>query len=160
MEPDPISFWQHVHGASTHFPIALAISSLVFDAGALLFKKEAWRTVGFWLLMTAAVLAVPAIGSGLWYIYINPSGKQAFANGLSQAAVILHRNTSLWGGGALIVLALMRAFRNDEFKKPALIILLALTFVAVSLIGWTGYQGAYVGRGYDAPPLFGAKKTE
>ena len=29
MEEDPLKIWQHIHGASVHFPLAMAVAALV-----------------------------------------------------------------------------------------------------------------------------------
>ncbi len=146
-EEDPLKLWQHVHGASSHFPIALVIVAVLFELGAVMFKKPAWRIVGFWAIFTAALLSVPAILSGLtgflgWFGF-TPHGADVSDH------VVLHRNVSLVGGGVLILLAAWRVGREKAGMKSAehatyLVLLIAATLI----IGYAGWLGAYVGHGY------------
>jgi uncharacterized membrane protein len=148
MNEDPINFWQHVHGATTHFPIALAIVAVAFDLGALLFRKESWRTVGFWTTVAALVSAVVATASGLYYIYVAPAGKAAYASGLTQETVLLHRNLALAGTILLVAAGLTRVGVRDRMPKAAYVAYVLVALGATALIGYTGYKGAYVQRGY------------
>ena len=148
MNEDPIGLWQHLHGATTHFPIALAIASLAFDLGAVLFKKDVWRTVGFWLVMGAAVACVPAIASGLYYIYADAKGLANVEAMGDVTTVTNHRNVSLVAGSLLIFLALWRAAAKDSLNKKALAVYLILAVLMVSGIGYAGYLGGYLGHGY------------
>lgn len=146
---DPINLWQHVHGAITHFPIALVFAALAFDLGALIFKKASWRTVGFWLLITAVIALLPAIGSGLYYVYLNPAGKNTLAQGGYVMKTLLdHRNAALWGGGILLIPTFLRIRKRDDLSTGLYILCIVCVLVAAALIGFTGFKGAYVQRGY------------
>jgi uncharacterized membrane protein len=134
---DPIKLWQHIHGATAHFPIAMMIVALIFDLGAIIFKRETWRAVGFWCLMVAAIVSIPLVISGL-----------AGANGWFGIEKWDDRNLALAGSGLAIVLALWRAGRRDRLKGPEWGIFIALLIASVGIIGYTGYLGAYVARGY------------
>jgi Predicted membrane protein len=151
MNEDPIGLWQHVHGATTHFPIAMAVTSIAFDLGALLFKKESWRTVAFWLLIIAAIGVVPAITSGLFYIYRDPKGMEHAQMMGDIATVLSHRNVSLFAGALLIFLALWRVGMKDRLKGISLGIYLLLAVIMVGGIGYAGYLGGYLGHGYWGP---------
>lgn len=148
-DPDPMKFWQHVHGASSHFPIALVIVAVFFELGAIVLKKTSWRLVGFWSVVLAAVASVPTVLSGLtgqlgWL----GNGESATTLAGSEY-VILHRNVSLWGGGAILLLALWRVLREKSgMKQGELSLYLVALVAAMGAIGYTGYLGAYVGKGY------------
>ena len=143
-EPDPMKLWQHVHGASSHFPIALIIVAVLFEIGAVLWKKPTWRTVGFWAVIVAAVLAVPTTLSGLtgqlgWFEFDKWEAEH----------LILHRNVSLWGGGAILLLAIWRVVRAKNTMKPGELAAYLIALIgATGAIGYTGWLGAYVARGY------------
>lgn len=147
---DPISLWKHIHGAVTHFPIALLFMSVAFDLGALLFKKANWRTVGFWTLVAAMVLIVPAIASGLYGIYLDADGKSYLASGgyMPDRTIKWHRNMSFFAAGFLIVPTLWRIIKKDDLTKVAQVICLLIAFIAMLFVTVTGYNGAYVPRGY------------
>lgn len=147
---DPLRLWQHIHGATTHFPIALIFISVAFDLGALLFKKDNWRTVGFWTLVAGMILLVPAILSGLYGIYWDTTGKATFAaEGYNAIRTIKwHRNMSFFAAGFLLVPTIWRVAKRDQLTAVAQVICLLFAFIAVAFITITGYNGAYVPRGY------------
>jgi uncharacterized membrane protein len=61
--------WAAVHGATTHFPTALAWSGAACDLAALLGRGRPWtatvRRTGGAAMIAAAVAAVPVAASGL-----------------------------------------------------------------------------------------------
>jgi uncharacterized membrane protein len=148
---DPIKFWQHIHGASVHFPIALIICAFLFDFGSTLFKRETWKIVGFWCLIAAAIVALPASISGLaghigWFGVKPDPDTYDFTNvGLSLG----HRNLALVGTGIAILLAIWRTARRDALKKGEWAAYLILLFGATFSIGVAGFLGAYVRMGSD-----------
>lgn len=66
MEP---AIWARVHGATTHFPIALVLCSGALDAVA--FTLPRWTTVrdlhaaGYWSMLCGVLGTVPAVFSGI-----------------------------------------------------------------------------------------------
>ncbi len=142
LKTDPISLWEHVHGASSHFPIAMMFVSFAFDLGAIVFRNRNWRTVGFWTLIVAAIIAVPTILSGLTGLY----GWFGFEKWDSKT-MLLHRNLALFSGGAVILLALWRGLRRDKLGKGEFIAYMIIVTAATAGIGYTGYLGAYVAQG-------------
>ena len=143
MNEDPIKLWQHLHGATSHFPIAGMILSFLFDFGATLFRRPTWRHVGFWTLIAAVVAAVPTVLTGLSAQYGWFGIEKWPADHL-----LIHRNLALFGSGVGLVLAIWRTVRKDALKGAEWFVYLALLAVATGLIGFTGYYGAYVARGY------------
>lgn len=143
MKDDPIKLWQHAHGASIHFPIALIIVALLFDAGALLFKKDHWRTVSFWCLLIAAGLSVPACLSGLWGQLGWGGGEKWDAESINK-----HRNLALISSGVMLALALWRTLVKDRLSPRLQWVYLVLELIAVGIVGYTGFVGGYVARGY------------
>ncbi len=166
MEEDPIKLWQHIHGATAHFPIALIIVSFLFDIGALIFKQPArpgvsedrdttvknpaWRSVAFWTLIIAALGCIPLVISGLagqigWF------GISGLTEANPESSVLNkfgHRNVALAGSGLAIALAIWRSARRDKFKGAEFAVYLVLLTLATVAIGWAGYLGAYVAKGY------------
>lgn len=145
MEPteDAIKLWQHIHGASSHFPIALIIASFLFDFGSVLFKRPTWRIVGFWTLFTAAVVAVPTMLSGFtglngWF----------HVEKWDAASQLTHRNVAIGASILLLVLVGWRIARKDGMAKGELAAYLLLAAILTGAIGYVGYLGAYVARGY------------
>lgn len=149
IEEDPIKIWQHFHGATVHFALSLALVSIAFDLGSVIFGKREWRTVGFWCLLVAALLSVPAILSGLW-------GQLGWfkATPWDAEQLLKHRNFALGGGISQIVLFVWRSVTHDfgansrDRKGPGYTIYLVLAVLAAAAMGYTGYLGGYVARGY------------
>jgi uncharacterized membrane protein len=143
LDEDPIKLWQHIHGASSHFPVAGIILSFLFDLGATLFRRPNWRHVGFWTLIATAIVSVPAVVSGL------SAQLGWFGVDKWQADhLLIHRNVALGGAGLALLLALWRVARRDDLKGGEWIAYLVLAAVATGLLGYTGFLGAYVARGY------------
>jgi uncharacterized membrane protein len=130
--------WQHLHGASVHFPIAMLLTSVAFDLGATLFKKESWRTVGFWMLLVGTALSVPAILSGL----TGANGWLGYEPAWTESKLLpRHRNLALIGGSLSLALLLWRVFTKDRLRGGAW---WAYLFVALAMVGAIGYAG-YLG---------------
>ncbi len=151
-----MAFWQHLHGASTHFPIVLIMLAVVFDVGAILFKKESWRTVAFWCFLLGALFSIPSILTGLsgingwlgvkeeekWFIDPGSKGEQ-FVN--------RHRLMAFIFGGSSIVLALWRAAVKDKLKGLPFYVWLLLAVVVAGGIGFVGFLGGAITHGDYGP---------
>ena len=63
------AIWAKVHGATTHFPLALALCSGALDAaGFFLANRPIGRDLqasGYWTMLLGALGSVPAVASGL-----------------------------------------------------------------------------------------------
>ena len=55
-----------IHPALVHFPIALALFSLVADLAGLVLRNASLRAAGRWSLLGAALTAVAAVASGYY----------------------------------------------------------------------------------------------
>lgn len=118
--------------------------SFAFDYGALLFRKPVWRTVAFWALVTAAILAVPTLLSGL-------TGQLGWFHVTAVDAsdhLLPHRNAALISSGIIVPLCLWRVLRKDRLAGHEFALYLVILTIATVAIGYTGWLGAYVGKGY------------
>lgn len=142
-QEDPLKLWQHIHGASAHFPIVGMMLALCFDFGSLLFRRPQWKVVGFWCLFAAAVVSIPAVLSGL-------TGQNGWLGVDKWVSISMdkHRNIALIAAGSAILLSLWRIIRKDDQKGAEWFVYLALMLAATAAIGYTGFLGAYVARGY------------
>ena len=154
-QEDPIKLWQHLHGASVHFALALSLVSVAFDVGSKLFGKKEWRTVGFWSLVVAVCLALPAILSGLWgqlgWFKADPWVTEPAEH------LFRHRNFALGGSITLLLLLLWRSATSDfgvaqssrdRKAGQTYVVYLVVAVLAAAAMGYTGYLGGYVARGY------------
>jgi len=150
LEEDPIKLWQHIHGATAHFPIALIVVSFLFDTGAILFKKTQLRNAAFWTLIIAALGCIPLVLSGLagqvgWF-GLTPLLEQN--EGSSVLKTFGHRNIALVGSALAIILAVWRVARKDSFKYGEFMLYFLVLVLTTMAIGYAGYLGAYVAKGY------------
>jgi uncharacterized membrane protein len=129
-----LSIWYHLHGALTHFPIALAITSFVFDFCAAAFRKPSLRAAGFWCLLVAALACIPAVATG--FFSANDYG--------TAKSLVIHRNTSIAAGVLLLVLAAWRGARRDDMSRSGFIAYLVGVLLAAGAIGLTGWLGSRV----------------
>jgi uncharacterized membrane protein len=127
-----------LHQASAHFPIALLLSSVLFDFLGAIFKKETLRQSAFAMHLFGTLTAVLTVALG-WF------GNPYSGAGAAAQRANIHR---WWGVATLVVFALLAlwrlARRNDLAKRERLVYgSLALLGVAVVLV--TGYLGARIG---------------
>jgi uncharacterized membrane protein len=128
--------WQELHGAMTHFPIALLLFSTACDLGSVLFGKFAvaseLRKISIWGLAASAVASVGAVISGI-----------ALSNGNMWGRGDLgwhHR--FIWPAFALLVtLAVWRLIVRDRMSRAGLCVYLFLMFLASGLVAAGGYFG-------------------
>jgi len=64
------AIWAHAHGATVHFPLALAFVSGAADATAFVFAARPFardlHAAGYWTMVGGALGSVPAVVSGLF----------------------------------------------------------------------------------------------
>ena len=130
------AFWARLHGGATHFPIALLVVALAFDAAGFWWNDEnrqrEFRAVGFYVMLAAALAAPVAVFSGL-----------ALSKGelLGRGTLALH-HYFLWPAfGLLTGLAVWRLVVRDMASRRAFgwfLILAAIT--AAAMLG-AGYWG-------------------
>jgi len=135
MTIDPTT-WSKLHGATTHFPIALMLVSAFCDGASLACGKADWQRA---LRSTATVTVVlGALGS-----------YAAVATGLIVAkwqfwghGTLLHHHQFVWPAFALMVgLATWRAAaRFSPSRKPPIAYLILMVFAAALMSG-AGYWG-------------------
>jgi len=63
------NLWAKAHGATTHFPLALALCSAACDAAGFALERKpigsGLKAAGYWTMILGAVGTVPAVLSGL-----------------------------------------------------------------------------------------------
>ncbi len=138
MNIDPI-LWSHLHGAATHFPVALMTVSAGCDAASLLpldaGRQRALRSTAGVCLVVGALVSYAAVGSGLimarW---------QVWGHG-----TLLRHHLFAWPAFVLMsLLAAWRIFRRVPPPARPTALQLALTVLAAALMAGTGYWGGEV----------------
>src|SRR5207302_9186740 len=129
-------FWERAHGGLTHFPIALIFVATFFDIISLVRDRSAkgrdFNTIGYWLLILAALGAVAAVFSGLGL-----SKWEIMGTGLMQ----LH-HLFVWPAfGLILALTAWRVAARNEFSRRAFASYLIAACCACALIGAAGFVG-------------------
>ena len=126
------------HQASTHFPIGLLLSAALFDLGALVFRRDVWREVAFWVqtLGTLALLVTLAAG------YFGNPFHGANDEGLKAT---WHQNFAFVTTGLFLLLMTWRVARRTRFKRRETGFYALATLLAVAAISLTGWMGSQIG---------------
>ena len=129
-------FWSRLHGGATHFPIALIFASAFFDALGYFLKPSRKRlqfaVTGYWLVIVAALGALPAVVTGLFLTRGRIGG----------AGVMLLHHVFVWPAFTLLVGAAMWRFLVRNNSSPgAFRIYLCLVAVTCALLGAAGFFG-------------------
>ena len=130
MTIDP-SVWPKLHGASTHFPVALTMAAAVFESLALMCaapRRAQLQAAGAFAIILGALGALPAILSG-WFM---TRGE------LLGHDVLLWHHLFVWPSFALLAgLGLWRTLTTN----PVRWIYLAILFLTSGLMAGAGYWG-------------------
>ena len=128
--------WDKLHGAMTHFPIALLLFSTACDFLSVTFKKLAFarelRIVSFYGLAVAALASLGAVVSGIALTNGDLWGRGNFA----------WHHRFVWPVfGLLVALAVWRLVVRDAMSRTGLYIYLTLMLLASGLVAAAGYFG-------------------
>lgn len=134
--------WPELHGAVTHFPVAMLLSAVLFDAGALVLRKREWETVAFWMLAVGVAAAAVAIPSGLM------TASMIFGASPALPRVFLfHRAAALCGATGAICNLTFRIGRHDDRTTSTRGIIIALSGFTALCIAIAGYLGGAMALG-------------
>ena len=128
--------WDKLHGAMTHFPIALLLFSTACDFLSVTFKKLAFarelRIVSFYSLAAAALASLGAVVSGIALTKGDLWGRGNFA----------WHHRFVWPAfGLLVALAVWRLVVRDAMSRTGLYLYLTLMLLASGLVAAAGYFG-------------------
>jgi len=128
--------WSNLHGALTHFPIALLLFSTACDFVAALFKKfsffQGLKLVSFYGLAVAAVASLGAVISGIVL-----TGGDVWGRG-----DLGRHHRFVWPAvGLLVALAVWRLVVRDGMSRTGFCLYLILMFLASGFIAAAGYYG-------------------
>lgn len=132
---DP-NLWAKAHGATTHFPLALALCSAACDAAGFALPRKPvgrdLRAAGYWTMILGALGTVPAVLSGL----VMTKG-----NVLGHDALRLH-HVFVWPAFALLIaLGTWRVLQDHSATRRAFVGYLAAACVAAGLMSAAAYWG-------------------
>ena len=136
MTIDP-TLWPKLHGASTHFPVALAMAAALFDGLSALLpasspRKAQLRAAGYFTIILGALGTFPAVLSGLFMTKGNTMGHGA----------LLFHHLFVWPAFAgLVGLGVWRALVGDKASSRGFAVYLAVLFLTAGLMVGAGYWG-------------------
>ncbi len=139
--------WTALHGAITHFPVAMLLGGAAFDIGATLRRKSEWRIVSFWMLALAVLMAIPSLATG-WI-----AGGKLYGQSTLPPIFVWHRLLAFGSSGLALILLLWRTKARDYDNlsnirgRGAIVFLSVLVAIAV---GVTGHLGGQMVFGDDA----------
>ncbi len=127
---------RNLHGASTHFPIALLLSATVVEALGFIQRNEQrrqrWRGASQWMLALGALGALPAVFSGLLLTRGEIGG----------TGLLWRHHAFVWPAfGLLLGLAVWRVRAGDDVSRGALAVYFVCMCAAAVLMGAAGYYG-------------------
>jgi uncharacterized membrane protein len=131
--------WDKLHGATTHFPIALLLFSTLCDFVSVTFKKlpfvRGLRLVSFYGLAVAALGSLGAVVSGI-----------ALTKGdLWGRGYLGWHHRFVWPAfGLLVALAVWRLVVRDEISRVGLCVYLILMLLASGFVAAAGYFGGEI----------------
>lgn len=123
-----------VHPLVVHFPIALWLTSALFDV-LYLWRGDRWYVRGAFILIGLGVLtAIVSIASGYRDLFF------AASQGLGQEFLAQHRAHGLTSlAAALVYLAsLVIRWRNPNVSRGSLVVLAATGALLIAWAGWLG----------------------
>ena len=136
MTTDP-NFWPRLHGASVHFPVALAMAAALFDGLGFVWPKSSPRKMqlhaaGCFTIILGALGTFPAVLSGLFMTKGEVMGHDA----------LFFHHLFVWPAFAgLVGLGIWRVLMMDQVSSRSFAIYLAVLFLTAGLMAGAGYWG-------------------
>jgi uncharacterized membrane protein len=136
MSIDP-TLWPKLHGASTHFPVAMAMAAALFDGLGFIWpesspRKAQLRAAGYFTIILGALGTFPAVLSGLLMTKGEMMGHDA----------LLFHHLFVWPAFAgLVGLAVWRVMMDDHASSRSFRVYLIMLFVTAGLMAGAGYWG-------------------
>lgn len=140
--------WTALHGAITHFPVALLLAGAAFDVAATVRKKAEWRLVSFWMLALAVAMAIPSLATG-WIA----GGKIYDSRSSLPPIFVWHRALAFITSGLALLLLMWRTKTRDYdlvAQSRGHNAMVALSIFTAIGVGITGHFGGEMVFGDDA----------
>ena len=131
------TLWPKLHGASTHFPVALAMAAALFDGLGFVLPaasphKRGLHAAGYYAIILGALGTFPAVLSGLLMTRGETLGHDA----------LLFHHLFVWPAFAgLVGLGVWRALVGERYSRRGFGGYLAGLFLTAGLMAGAGYWG-------------------
>jgi uncharacterized membrane protein len=127
--------WPRLHALLNDLPIALLVTSVLFDLLAVVTRRPSFRPVAFWTLVVGVLGAGAAVISGL-------QAEEHIAHGEAVHQVMgTHEDLALVSLGVFAFLALWRIIRERRMAALERGIVVALSVGGAGVLFATGYYG-------------------
>ena len=136
MTIDP-AIWPKLHGASTHFPMALAMAAALFDGLGYFWpasspRKAQLHAAGYFTIILGALGTFPAVLSGLFMTRGVTLGHDA----------LLFHHLFVWPAFAgLVGLGVWRVVVDDRASPRSFTAYLIVLYITAGLMAGAGYWG-------------------
>jgi uncharacterized membrane protein len=136
MTIDP-TLWPKLHGASTHFPLALAMAAALFEGLGVITPrssrlKERLQSAGYFAIILGALGTIPAVLSGLFLTK---------GEALGHGALLFH-HLFVWPAFTLLViLGVWRLLMGDKASGRGFVVYIGVLFLTAALMAGAGYWG-------------------
>ncbi len=136
MSIDP-ALWPKLHGASTHFPMALTMAAALFEGAAAVLPavsphRRNLRAAGFYTIILGVLGTFPAVLSGLFMTRGETLGHDA----------LLFHHLFVWPAFAgIVALGTWRGLVGENASPVAARVYLAALFLVSGLMAGAGYWG-------------------
>ena len=133
---DP-TLWPKLHGASVHFPVALAMAAALFEGLGFFWPKSSPRkaqfhAAGYFTIILGALGTFPAVLSGLFMTKGEVLGHDA----------LLFHHLFVWPAFTLLVgLGVWRAVVGERASPRNFTLYLVALFLTAGLMAGAGYWG-------------------
>lgn len=122
----------HIHPAVVHFPIALFVAALVFEAISLVGKKESFHEAAKYVFVFASLMTPVVVQTGLWEF-------QKYQ--LHHPVAETHEHFALYTLGVSLFTLVLFFFEKKVPAKLSRSIFLILLSIVVVLVLTTAYNG-------------------
>ncbi len=138
-----------LHPMLVHFPIALFITSVLFDVLGVWLKHESLREGALWLLVLGVLTGLAAFASG------DLAAEAAEKAGVAESLIETHEHLAGATVGLFGALLVWRLLLRNRFSPRTQIAYLMVAIVGLGLLSATGHYGGSLvyehGVGVNAP---------
>jgi uncharacterized membrane protein len=147
-----------LHPMLVHFPIALFITSVLFDVLGAWLTRESLRESALWLLVLGVLTGLAAFASG------DLAAEAAEKAGVAESLIEIHEHLAGATVGIFGALLAWRLLLRNRFSPRTRIAYLMVAIVGLGLLGATGHYGGGLvyehGVGVDAAAAKTSHPTE
>ena len=124
-----------LHPMIVHFPIALLITSVLFDAASHMFTRDSLRDGALWLLILGLMGGIAASIAGDW------AEEAAEKAGIAESLIETHESLAFATLAIFGLLFVWRLYLRNQFTRHTLAIYLLVATVGIGTLSATGYYG-------------------